>query len=247
MEARVRNSVSRLVGVDGCSGGWVVAQCRPDLSDLSFHLEHDLRPLLEPAISGASIIAIDIPIGLPENEPRACDIAARKLLGRPRGSSVFPTPARRTLTAHTHTEASELNAEALRKAISAQTFNIIPRIREVDGLMTPGLQQYVRECHPEVSFANLNGRPMRDAKHKMPGRIERLLVLQQFQYFGVKLSANRLTDERRRLGVGKLEPDDLLDALVCLVTAFHIYTGRCRSLGLPDQRDAKGLLMEIVT
>jgi len=54
-------------------------------------------------------IAIDIPIGLLEG-PRVCDKAARKLLGQPRGSSVFPAPCRPALEAQcqrqTYAEAS---------------------------------------------------------------------------------------------------------------------------------------------
>jgi hypothetical protein len=41
--------------------------------------------------------------------------------------------------------------------------------------------------------------------------------------------------------------DDLVDALACLVTALNMRNGRIHVLGHPDERDAKGLLMEIVT
>src|SRR5271157_3482359 len=48
------------------------------------------------------IIAIDIPIGLLdayEIGGRACDRAARKFLGKPRGNSIFPAPVRPVLAA----------------------------------------------------------------------------------------------------------------------------------------------------
>jgi len=43
---------------------------------------------------------IDIPIGLPESEPRWCDVEARSMIG-PRRSSVFPAPLRGLLGAAT--------------------------------------------------------------------------------------------------------------------------------------------------
>jgi len=52
-----------------------------------------------------AVLAIDIPIGLLDG-PRACDKAARKLLGQPRGSSVFPALSRPALGAQTYPEAS---------------------------------------------------------------------------------------------------------------------------------------------
>ena len=55
----------------------------------------------EPVIAGslddlspADTVLVDIPIGLPDSGRRECDLAARKLLGPRRGTSVF-TGARR--------------------------------------------------------------------------------------------------------------------------------------------------------
>jgi hypothetical protein len=53
--------------------------------------------------------------------------------------------------------------------------------------------------------------------------------------------------ERSTFGTGGVGLDDLIDALACLLTAFHISTGRIESLGRAGQRDGKGRLMEIVT
>jgi predicted RNase H-like nuclease len=104
-----------------------------------------------------ALIAIDIPIGLPEHEPRACDIAARRELSLIRGSSVFPAPARHAIYASTFEEAQTRNREALRVGMSIQAYCIMPKIAGVGELMTPERQRYIREVHPEVTFARLNG------------------------------------------------------------------------------------------
>ena len=110
--------------------------------------------------------------------------------------------------------------------------------------MTADMQRHVREAHPEVTFARLNGAPMINNKRRPAGRAERIGVLNTA---GICISAARLAEERRRLGAAHVAPDDLLDALACLIVARHIRQGTIRSLGRAEQRDAKGLLMEIVT
>lgn len=82
-----------IAGVDGCSDGWLaVVECNRELLAL---IVPNLEMLLD-KISGA-LIGIDIPIGLPDCGSRSCDLQAGKLLGRPRGSSVFPAPVRACL------------------------------------------------------------------------------------------------------------------------------------------------------
>ena len=63
------------------------------------------------------------------------------------------------------------------KGLSKQTFNILPKIKEMDGLVTPERQRIIVETHPEVSFTVLAGRPMAFHKSKPDGRAERLASL----------------------------------------------------------------------
>jgi predicted RNase H-like nuclease len=230
-----------LHGVDGCRGGWVVAKSRPDLQTLSLSVASDLRSVFEREIN--SVVAIDIPIGIPENESRACDSAARELLGWPRRTSVFSPPVRPALDAKTFWEALHLNRRAAAVGISKQAYCIMPKIREVDGLMTCDRQRHIREVHPEVTFARLNGAPMVHNKKRPEGRAERIAVLQKA---GLDISDAWLIQQRSRLGA-RVAPDDVLDALACLVTACHIRDGRSHTLGRAEQKDSKGLVMEIVT
>ncbi|MBI2149971.1 MAG: DUF429 domain-containing protein [Acidobacteria bacterium] len=234
--------MNRVYGVDGCHGGWVVAEAGVHLDKVTFWATRNPRKLFEKACAEC-VILIDIPIGVPDDEPRACDMAARQLLGWPRRSSVFSPPCRRALTARTFPEALRCNREVLGTGISKQAYFIMSKIREVDELMNTSVQRYVREAHPEVIFARLNGAPMIHNKKRAAGRAERLAVLQRA---GLNISDVRLSEERARLGRAQVAPDDLLDAAACLVAAFHVRAGRGQSVGRVNQTDAKGLLMEIV-
>ena len=190
------------------------------------------------------LVAIDIPIGLSEKEARECDKAARQILRPPRASSVFSPPARPALYAKTFQEALRLNRTATGIGISKQSFHIMAKIREVDELMNPRMQRFVREVHPEVTFAQLNGGPLKHSKKHAIGRLERLAILQSA---GLNISMSWLVEQRSKLGARHVALDDLIDALACLVTASEIRNGCSQSLGRVEQIDAKGLTMEIVS
>jgi predicted RNase H-like nuclease len=199
--------------------------------------------LVARAGTGEVLIAIDMPIGLSDEGARACDLAARRLLGRPRASSVFPAPCRAALGTTTYRRACALSRRTLGVALSRETFNILPKIRQVDALMTPALQEFVREVHPEVVFALLAGRArgLRHAKRTADGERERRRLLRRF--------AAPFDPEavRRRLGRARVARDDVVDAVACLVAAARIRRGE--ALVLPEgavARDARGLRMEIV-
>jgi predicted RNase H-like nuclease len=86
---------TRVGGVDGCPGGWIVAA--EDPAGARLQLIREATGLLELDLD---LIAIDIPIGVPEvyeEGGRRCDRQARRLLGRPRASSVFSAPPRPAL------------------------------------------------------------------------------------------------------------------------------------------------------
>ena len=81
-----------VAGIDGCRGGWV--SFRVDLASQNTPVELiDLSSILTGKPDDPAILAIDIPIGLLDGS-RACDKAARKLLGQPRGTSVFAAPCK---------------------------------------------------------------------------------------------------------------------------------------------------------
>jgi predicted RNase H-like nuclease len=233
----------RLIGVDGCKGGWVTATSDESLTHLHFGLAGSFAEVLRCAEGTAALIAVDIPIGLPDSGPRACDVEARRCLGQRRGSSVFPAPCRRTLEAVTdYGLACALNTAEGGKRISRQVFYILRKIRDVDELMEPGRQAWVREAHPEVTFTVLCpvGGP-EHGKKRATGEVERLAILRHF------VPAFDLAGERKRLGHDCVGRDDLLDAAVCLVSAHRVMRNRAVILPRGDPPvDSRGLRMEIV-
>jgi len=236
-----QNKRGLLYGIDGCRGGWVVATAPLGFRDVTLEIAPEFRCILE-QVADDSVLAIDIPIGIPENKPRTCDGDARQLLGWPRSSSVFSPPCRKALPARTFAEALQLNRSSMGIGISKQAFHIMQKIREVDDVMTVQAQRYVREVHPEVTFAQLNGGPLMHRKKDGCGRAERIDLL---RHAGLNISESWLQCERARLGAGWVLLDDLVDALVCLVTASDIRNGRSRCLG-GGEKDTNGLVMEIV-
>jgi predicted RNase H-like nuclease len=178
--------------------------------------------------------AIDIPIGLAERDPRACDREARRMLG-PRRSSVFPAPARGVLGARSYAEACDRSRRACGKGISKQLFNILPKIAEVDRLLSPRLQRHLFEMHPELSFTVLAGAPMRSAKQTAAGRAERINALRPAFGDVARLVEHPPPGARR---------DDVLDALVGAWTALR-HAAHCH-LQLGGRRDGQGLRMEMI-
>jgi len=180
--------------------------------------------------------AIDIPIGLPPAGPRRADVEARRQLG-PRRSSVFPAPVRAVLAASTYEEACALSRAASGKAISKQLFNILPKIREVDQLITPLRQQHLFEMCPELSLAVLHGAPMAYAKTTAAGRAERLHALSNV--FG------RAELERHlQPAPPGAKTDDVLDAFAGAWTARRFAAAAHLQLG--GDLDGRGLRMEVV-
>jgi len=259
----------RLIGVDGCRGGWVIAESQGPTEPPAFRVEPTFASLLTSLAGQRALIAVDMPIGLPGGPPpddgrRRADGEARKLLGR-RGVSVFPAPCWQALAAlDSYTEACRITVETRGwgKGISRQTFAILPKIHEVDCQIEVGHQArigtgmgiWVREAHPELTFAELNGhggkpRFVANSKHVLAGEADRLALL--CAWFGafdpgaMREQIVRASDGRVRLAdVGR---DDIVDAVACLATAQRIVTGRARTLpdGAP-QVDRRGLRMEIV-
>jgi predicted RNase H-like nuclease len=76
-------------------------------------------------------------------------------------------------------------------------------------MMTAALQSNVREGHPEVTFARLNGNFVEWPKKSSEGRRERLELLREH---GVSIDVDA---ERLRLGRGNVALDDIIDAPRC--------------------------------
>src|SRR5512140_2607027 len=128
-------NIAVVVGVDGCKGGWVAARldCRRMTATLAVHC--DFAEVLE-CYQDAAAIGVDMPIGLGGCEPRACDVLARRELGR-RASSIFPAPDRRLLEFSDYAQTLAESRRLCGKGISKQSFYLFSKIREIDRLMPP--------------------------------------------------------------------------------------------------------------
>lgn len=229
-----------IYGLDGSRAGWVAVSQDTDSRSLDWRRLQRAGDLLE-AKPRPAVIAIDIPIGLPDEGARACDVEARKRLGA-RRNSVFPPPIRPLLTAATHGDASEIRTRVEGKRLSAQSWSIVPRILEVDELLRqdPRRQSIIREIHPELSFCVMNnGVPMPHAKKSAEGRAERLQLLHT--HFGD--APDRALADRRKL---RCADDDILDAFAALWTAGRVQRGEAGWVPDSPSTDAAGLRMEIV-
>lgn len=240
-------SVTPLIcaGVDGCRGGWVVAITELRAGDAlpcsaTLVVVRGFADVIA-LTATAQCVAVDMPIGLldvPRPGGRDCDRAARALLGR-QGSSVFSPPARPALAAGDHREAQRRQGAGL----SIQTWNIVPRIREVDAAMTPARQARVFEAHPELAFRTLAGRDAVLArKASTEGFAQRVRLLAA----AIGPAVPDLPAERSRLGMTTCALDDLADALVLAEVAGRAAAGAAFRVpaGEPPV-DSRGLRMEI--
>jgi len=230
-----------VVGVDGCSEGWLAMRYCPAEGKLAPRVVATFEAILA-RYPDARCVAIDIPIGLTEDcHPRICDGLARRYLGR-RRNSVFPAPDRRILTLRSYPEASATFRSLCGKGIPRQAFALHSKIAEVDRLMSPQLQAWVVEVHPEVCFwALAGGRPMDHYKKTPEGFQERRQLLT------IGLEGVPIPDWTEASVLARpAEPDDVLDAVAAAWTAFRVAEGHAERLPANPPTDAKGLRMEMV-
>lgn len=235
--------MTEFVGVDGCKAGWFFV--RGGCGRLGCGIAASFTELIGGMPAGARVF-VDIPIGLRDRcaEPRACDVEARKLLGRGRASSVFPPPLRAILGASSYTDALYLSRSLCGKGLSRQAFGIAPKIREVDDLLADSeyAQLSVREVHPEVCFwAFAGGKPMVHRKKEEVGFRERMALLERV-FPGCEELVRATLGRYRRKDVAR---DDIADALVLAATASAPDAALKTIPAHPDY-DARGLPMEMV-
>ena len=234
---------SLIVGADGCPrGGWLAVLEDLDSGEIHSRLFPSAEALLlqEPL---PAVLAIDIPMGLPATGQRQCEVEARRILGRPRSSSVFPVPVRPALRARSREEADRLHRRVDGRGVGAQAWHLYGRIREVDALLRKHREvaAVTFEVHPEVAFTAWNGgAPMGYGKKSRQGREERLALVRHT--FGPQ-AFERV---RARYLVREAAHDDILDAFATLWSARRIRSGKAVFLPSTPALDPQGLAMRIV-
>jgi len=241
--------IFQIAGVDGCKAGWfaaIASATKESETDTSckFNLENVfIASTFTEVLSktpDCKLVCVDIPIGLRDgNRPRECDVTARKLLRGPRASSVFPAPIRPCLSANNYKTASKICFEHSGKKLNKQSFFLLEKIRQVDDLMTPALQNRVREIHPEILFWALNGqKPIELNKKTVLGQALRHKLLQE-----IFADMDGILTQAPPHGYLM---DDALDALVAAWMAGQTVIGEAGTLPENPQFNSKGLKMEIL-
>ncbi len=201
-----------VLGVDACKGGWVGVVIGPDRRTWVFTAATitSLVALVRETYDVA-VVAVDIPIGLPDSSGRAADAEARKaLVGK--SSSLFSTPTRAALEAPSYEagRAANLAATDGRTSVSAQAYALREKVLQVDAWVRgrPGVE--VVEVHPELSFARMAGAPVLASKKDPDGVRARREAL----------AAHGIVAPPWFRGAGFGE-DDLLDACAVAWTAVR--------------------------
>jgi predicted RNase H-like nuclease len=172
-----------------------------------------------------AVVAIDIPIGLPDDGRRLADTLASAELGQ-RHSSLFITPIRAALSAQNLATANVISREVTGSGVSAQAFALRVKVLEVDE-WAPRAPTRVVEVHPELSFATMAGHVMEWGKRTPEGRAHRLA---QLSSIGLDLAPFL---GARPAGVAQ---DDLLDAAAAAWSAARVAAGTASSRPDPPQR-----------
>ena len=229
------------VGLDACRKGWFAVSLGHQ-DNWKIDIYKTIGDFGK-AFQKATLIFIDIPIGLPETGRRLCDLQTRKILYR-RASSVFPVPCREALAPKTYRSAVRINQRVMGVGLSIQTWNISSKINEVDQWLRhkKTAQQQIRESHPELCFwAFAGGRPMAYSKKSPQGFAERYAILKKICPHSAAMVDLALHRFRRK----DLARDDILDAIVLAVSAGYSAES-IKTVPADPPRDKKGLSMEIV-
>ena len=246
-----------LAGVDGCPEGWVVVFVQPNGTARPPRVVSTFQEIVF-APERPVIIAVDVPIGLPDHSPpkgRLAESEARSRLGD-RKSSVFRIPSRSAVYASVANEPADDRERFFKaceiarktsedgKAFAKQGFYILDKVVEVDMFLRSheAHRACVYETHPELAFWRLNGNAALHEPKKRKSRIyDPGMILRRGQLVAAGLSEEVVNTSRLK-GAGE---DDLLDAMACAVIAQRIHRGEAKPFPDPPPRDSFGLPMAI--
>ncbi|MGH3902742.1 MAG: DUF429 domain-containing protein [Pseudonocardiaceae bacterium] len=220
----------RVLGVDACNAGWVGIALDRDRTSAYFEPAIDELVARAESDGPVAVVAIDMPIGLPDNGRRQADLLAQKAIGKLR-SSVFITPVRAALEAPDHRTATARNHALAGAGISIQAFGLKPKLQQVERWVRQTHHRVV-EAHPEVSFAQLAGSPLPVRKKTWAGtELRRRLLVEAGILLGGDLGA----------AGARAAVDDVLDAAACAWTARRVARGEAQARPDPPEIFSDGL------
>ena len=228
-----------LGGIVPCPGGWLIVPARlagvtvvadapevvPTLLDVL-----EFKPKFDAA-------AIYCPTGFydrPTTPYRACDSAAREMIGWPRSLAVRPTPSRAALEAATRTEALKLEPWLTRDDLRRFRW-----LSEAQRELQPFHQRTFFAAHPDLTYLQLNDdRPLKSSPYQRDGMLERITLIRD-KLPGIEEIARQTPPP----GAAQVH---LLQALGLLWTARRIAGRAMQRLPLDPDWDTSGMRMEFV-
>ena len=220
-----------VLGVDACKAGWVGAILEPGAPRPRVAVAATIAALVEMVRQTLDLqaVAIDIPIGLPDDSTRQADVLARKAL-KGKASSVFTTLTRAAYEEESRPAADAVNRTRSGQGVGAHAFGLRDKILEVDAWVRSRPTVAVFEVHPELSFAVMAGAPLLTSKKTDEGRSARLAAL----------ASAGIASPSVLKGDG-YAADDVLDACAAAWTAARRTTGLARSLPEPPENFSDGI------
>ncbi|QKV96800.1 DUF429 domain-containing protein [Streptomyces sp. NA02950] len=221
-----------VVGVDACPTGWIAVTLRAG-AFTGAETASGLAELLS-RVPDATVVAVDMPLGLLDTGPRQADTLAVAMMA-PHRSRVFPVPPSEVWQEEDYAAANQCCRRLTGRGMSRQTWGLAVKLREANACRDGG-DYRLHEVHPEVSFAAMNGSvPVAWSKKSWNGQaVRRGLLVGE----GIALPDD--------LGpAGRVPPDDLLDAAAAAWSAHRIARRTARSLPDPPELTAAELPVAI--
>ena len=227
-----------IAGIDGAKCGWVCISAHiNNLKNPKFFFAKTLTQLINDKID---LVLIDMPVGLDmfnKKGGRKVDQLARKKLIR-RKSSIFNAPSRLTLKANSYDEANKLNKK-YGLGLSKQSWNLVPKIKELDLILKSKKKTKIYESHPELIFQEMNNGFLEFKKKEKRGIDERykILINNGFESNFIK----EFLQEKKR----NYNSDDFLDACALFWSAKRTLKGKNFNIPLEPTIDSQGILMQM--
>ena len=227
------------IGVDGCRGGWIAAVITRGA--LKIERYETIEDIVKKFASFNELL-IDMPIGFPSNQDDIRpDSMARKMLPS-RTSTIFSVPSRSAVYAVLEEDQIKMNKKSIGKGLSKQSMAIIPKMRELDVFLQEHTQykNVIKESHPEICFARLNGSVVMSKKSNDDGLEERLSILGRYL---PQLSKSMILMKSKEL---RCNSDDIIDATCLALTGRLSTLGKTESIPEKPSKDSTGLMMQMV-
>ena len=229
--------MKNILGIDGSKSGWIgVKQNLNHEGSSEILFNNKLIDFLSPDIE---LIIIDMPVGLDNNIQqggRLVDKEARKQLLK-RKSSIFNAPIRDVLKAKSYNEANSIS-KSKGLGISKQSWNLVPKINELDQIMQIKIRPQIYESHPELCFQTMNEDELRFSKKENLGIKERKKILIKNGFDRKFLNKNLKKNKN-------YHPDDFLDACALSWTAKRVINQQNLNLPEDPEKDELGIIMQI--